>query len=487
MSWDYDKSVKRIRRHLGGMGRNEVRKLTITDGLDSAINLKELLRETVCREIFGVHVYVEVTNFAHMVSLLKGNAAGTQSNYQQLIQAVHLYQRAVKRLVLVFGGECVHFQGTKLHALFYLPRQRTGHQVFQIGMQLATQALLFELALKEFVQSIFNPAFPVWLDFTIASGTDIGTAIGTRDGIRGDQELLFLGSPANHAAKIISSANRLRLTQWMYATLPDCLQQCCDKVGQDLYQQDLYQLKPVTGEPLDELLKDFSLPWKRKDLAKQLTAEKRQYSLDKISGSPAEVPMNLDELSIFNVRRVMAASLFADVSGFTDYIDDATSEREKRRALRVFHAIRQELALVIKDDYQGLRIQYQGDRIQGIFHLPPDNKAAIAEKVVSAAIGLQKSMQMSLPACLREMAGLQLKVGIDLGTTLVTRLGTKKERDRICFGEAVERAALCEERSEGRQIGITKRVWNVLPDNLHKRFNYNEKAQCYITSNVVEK
>src|SRR5713226_1640721 len=186
------------------------------------------------------------------------------------------------------------------------------------------------------------------------------------------------------------------------------------------YLRNDNQLEAVTGTALDKLLKDHGIPWKRDDIAKRLEDERRQFSLNKIVYSSAEAPIDLDALSISNNKSVLAASLFADVSGFTHYIDAARNARERRRALRVFHAIRKEMALVIKDDIQGLRIQYQGDRVQGLFHLPKDNEAAIAEKAVKAAIGLQSSMQQTLKACLPEMRELQLKVGIDLGINLVS-------------------------------------------------------------------
>ncbi len=473
MSWEYDKSIKRIQQHLDTMSKIEIYPFSKTD------DLEELLKETICREIYGTHVYVAVPNFARVASLGSGKA----NEYQRLIQAVHLYQRAVTQLVELFGGKCIHFQGAKLHALFYQPRrQRAFKRGAQKRRQLSTQAVLFELALKEFVQTIFNPAFPGFGDFTIAAGTDQGIAIGTRDGIKGDQELLFLGSPANHAAKVIGSVNSLHLTENVYAALPGDLRKRCSPLG-----QDLYQLEPVTGTALDKLLKEHSLSWKRDVFIRRLEEEKRQYPLAKIVYGDADVPIDLNRLSVFDNKRVVGASLFADVSGFTDYIDAARTKREKLAALKVFHAIRKEMARVIKDDYQGLRIQYQGDRVQGLFHLPKGKEAAMAAKAVNTAIGMQRSMQQTLPACLPEIAKLRLKVGIDLGTTLVSRLGTRGERDRICLGEAVERAALCEEQSTGGQIRITKRVLDVLPEDLRKHFPYKQQAQYYATSFVFKR
>ena len=57
MAWDYNESKTRIRKHLDGMGEIEVEKLVREADLDT------LLTETRCREIYGAHVYVAVSNF----------------------------------------------------------------------------------------------------------------------------------------------------------------------------------------------------------------------------------------------------------------------------------------------------------------------------------------------------------------------------------------------------------------------------------------
>ena len=39
----------------------------------------------------------------------------------------------------------------------------------------------------------------------------------------------------------------------------------------------------------------------------------------------------------------------------------------------MLHAIRREMATVVKTDHGGIRVQYQGDRVPGIFHMPKDD------------------------------------------------------------------------------------------------------------------
>src|SRR5579859_6932574 len=196
MSWDQQRSMERIREHLNGIGEIEVKKLK------READLEQLLSETVCRDIYGAHIYIQIPNFACLAS----EDVNDEDTYKRLIQGTHIYQRAITRIVTGLGGTFIHFQGPKLHALFYQPIDDT--------QKLASLAVLLQLVVKDFVKNVFNPAFSY--NFTIAGGADLGNAIGTMDGINGDRELLFLGSPANHAAKIISSAPRLRLTQDVY-------------------------------------------------------------------------------------------------------------------------------------------------------------------------------------------------------------------------------------------------------------------------------
>ena len=99
------------------------------------------------------------------------------------------------------------------------------------------------------------------------------------------------------------------------------------------------------------------------------------------------------------------------------------------------------MAAVVKQDFGGVRVQFQGDRVQALFHLPKGDEKKIAERAVDTAIALQSSMELVIKKLLPEAAGLGIAVGISMGTTLVSKLGTRGHRDRICIGDAVEDAA----------------------------------------------
>lgn len=139
MPWDYIRSKERIKKHLDNMGEIQVEKLT------KDADLSSLLSETCCREIYGAHIYVNVSNFARLASELINDA----DRYKELIQAVHIYQREVSRIVEgegIFDGVRIHFQGSKLHALFFRPIDN--------GPKIAAKAVLLQLVLKDFVASV---------------------------------------------------------------------------------------------------------------------------------------------------------------------------------------------------------------------------------------------------------------------------------------------------------------------------------------------
>jgi class 3 adenylate cyclase len=464
MSWNYDDSLERIGKHLDSMGEIEIEKLV------READLETLLTETCCREIHGAHVYADISTFARIAT----ESVADNNEYKRLIQGVHIYQREVSRIVeTIFGGLRIHFQGSKLHALFYRP--------IDDPQMLATKAFLLLLVLKDFVNSVFNPSYPLLGNFSIAGGADVGDAIGTRNGRRNDRELLFLGACANYAAKIISSSGRLRISKATYDALPDDLQDLCEEIDED----EIYQVDSVSQKKLDELLEKYEIEWDREKSQDRVDDDKRAHPLKDIEYSSANELIDLDVLSIWNNKRVLAVSVFGDITGFTAYIDRAESDEEKRKALRVLHAIRKEMATVVAVDFNGLRVQFQGDRVQGLYHMPKDEETSIATEAVEAAIGLQSSMEKTIKEKLPEAEELQLAVGVDIDTTLVSKLGTRAHRDRICLGSAVENAAKSEEKCSGGQLGVSRRIYEALPERLSKHFSYDITIGCYVAKNLT--
>ncbi len=460
MSWDYNTSKDRIQRHLDSMGPINIEKL-VRDA-----DLETLLSETECREIFGAHVYVNVPNFAQLASEVDGE------DYKRSLQAIHLYQREVTRIVeQTFAGVRIHFQGPKLHALFYRP--------IDDAEALATKAALLQLVLRKFVTAVFNPAFPRVNNLAVAGGADMGSAIGTQDGQRGDRELLFVGAPANYAAKIIRG-NEFLVTAALHEHLPKEVTDAADEST-----DGNYALALLSDDDLSAFLDTAGIEWDPQDSADALEDDKRLFPLKDIAYGDADVAIDFDSLSIRNNKRVNGASVFADVAGFTKYVDEAQTKEEKKAALRVLHAIRKEMAAVVKNDFGAVRVQYQGDRVQGLIHLPKDDAEAIVEKAVKTAAALQSSMEQTIKSCLPEATDLHLAVGVDYGVTLASKLGMRADRDCICIGVPVERAAEAQEHCDGMETAITTHCFPLLPEYLQKQFTKDDERGLYVATGLT--
>lgn len=448
MGWSKAKSDKRIADHLASMGEIEIKPL------EREVNdLGSVLSESKCREIASSHVYVDISNFSDLAS---GDPSKAPLQYRKLIRATHVYQRVVTKLVEdTFGGVRVHFQGPRLHALFYRPSDE--------GVR-ARKAVLLQLVIADFVESIFNPAFSEIENLTVRSGSDIGTVIGTRNGVGGDREMLFVGDAANVAAKIIGGTETTYLTSRVYELLPETFKRQCWAVSNH------FRISAPTVT-LDTLLEEDDIPYDRSAYGALVAAERDAVDLDGVSYSDAYVRISFNELSVVNNKRVEAATVFADLSGFTAYVTAASTEKEKKDRLRVFAAIRKELAKVAKDDYDGVRVQYQGDRVQVLLHLPRGDSQQIAEGAIKIALAMQSSMEITLKAALPEAAELKLAIGIDMGSTLASRYGTRGQRDRMCMGRSVDEAAEIEDASAGGDTAIFQVVYEYLSDQSKKLFS----------------
>jgi hypothetical protein len=461
MAWNYENARKRIEAHVAEMPDIEVGKLKVDADLDS------LLSETVCREIYGSHVYLDIANFSSLT-----DAGENNESLKPLLRAIHIYQRQLSWIVeSVIGGVRVHFQGARLHALFYRP--------IDDAEALSTNAFLLLIVVRDFLRYVFNPAFPEYPNLTLCGGADLGSVIGTRNGMKGDRELLFLGDPANHAAKILDTG--LRLTRHLYGCLPVELKAFCEVVDGE---PGVYRIATVGKDDVITLAAKYGVRWSRTSAERRVADDVEQFPLKDIQYSSATQIIDFDSLSVFNNKAVLAASIFADISGFTAFIASCTTEDQKGHALRVFHVIRRELARVVRHDFGSLRVQYQGDRLQALVHLPEGSRAKISRKATDIAIALQSSMEI-VNDLMDGTGSLALAVGVDIGDVVLTRLGQRGHRDRIVLGPSVLEAAANEERTSKRQIGVSTLVYTELDEDVREHFAYSLEARCYTATGLT--
>src|SRR5207245_6934261 len=85
--------------------------------------------------------------------------------------------------------------------------------------RLAWNSVLAGIALHLLLTRAVPQVFEHYPQLESAIGLDLGDAIVANIGIRGDRELISVGSPANHAAKILGGSDTLTVAKKLY----DCL------------------------------------------------------------------------------------------------------------------------------------------------------------------------------------------------------------------------------------------------------------------------
>jgi class 3 adenylate cyclase len=463
VSWNKQKSKERIEKIDAGIPPIEVSPLQRKMDLNNVTLGKPKMVE-------GVHLYVAVANeAAHVTDLLDPT---DRDAAQAPLRAVHLWQREVGRIVCTdFDAAKVHFQGTRLHAIVYRPVGDSD--------EIITRAVALAHAIEMTTRLAFNEVLGDEAGFKVASGASFGDTLATRSGSRGDSELLFLGNAANHGAKAIKSDVRLRVTPEIAETIVAYVDDAETTDDGDGY----YRVK-LGRDAVESIVERYKLGWSLDQSRKRIEADLSNTPLDKVGVSKATANIDKDRLSLANSKLNDAASLFGDVDGFTATVEAATTDVEKEDLIRRFHVIRAELRHVTVQDFDTLRVQYQGDRIQALRHMPHDDEADRALRAVRLAAAWQSSMEETLPSVLVGLADVHLAVGLDVGATIVSRLGERGNRDVICLGKPVRRAAKIQGKLDGDEVGISDGVRKLLPGRVADLFTWDSSKNCYVAQGL---
>ena len=157
-----------------------------------------------------------------------------------------------------------------------------------------------------------------------------------------------------------------------------------------------------------------------------------------------------------NSRRQDAATLYADLDGFTAYVTkNISSDSSAKHIVRTLHVLRSELDAVLHTDFAGRKVRFIGDCVHGLTvegtAQTTDDKETISNLTLCAG-GMRSSFNLALLKLKEngtDASGLGLQIGFEYGPMNVTRLGMKGELIRC----SVSRGVLTAEREQGRCTG----------------------------------
>src|SRR5262249_38520726 len=83
--------------------------------------------------------------------------------------------------------------------------------------------------------------------------------------------------------------------------------------------------------------------------------------------TPPFATLDIEELSVQNSRRQDAATVYADLDGFTAYVGtNIGTEAGAKHVVRTLHVLRSELDAVLHEDFQGRKVRFIGDCVHGL-------------------------------------------------------------------------------------------------------------------------
>ena len=277
--------------------------------------------------------------------------------------------------------------------------------------------------------------------------------------------MISLGTCANLGAKVLGGGDTITITKDIYDDLPDFLKEHFKKSGIVAGTQT-YQAKGLRWSTHSELADELDVSFDEEQWKKKTEEARDALPLSEIEITEATVLMDVESLTERNCKRTSALPIFADLDGFTRYVQEAEDDDEVVSLVRQFHMIRTEFQSVMESDYEGLVLQHQGDRIFGIVHMPcgAEKLGKRCQQATNVATGLQSSMEYVLNEHLQDKKDIHVAVGVDVGKTLVTRLGKKGKRVVICLGPEVTSAEQLQLQSGAQHTRISEAVYDELEE-----------------------
>jgi class 3 adenylate cyclase len=423
MSWNADRAKSRIREHV-----KTVPEVDRHVALDSAVLAKRgLLSRMPLREAFvveGAHLYGQLLDFEDLVT---EHGQETETAHRRLLRFLNMHYRVWDSLVDGDDGDRIDYHGARLHAVIASP---VGDPAAQIERAVALARKLTEAAWKVGE----GHGFPSRIRFGIDHGKCLAMTTG-----RGphEKDTLFLGRPANHAAKLVASG----FEQGIFLT----------ETAQKRVAAGAVRKHAGTMTLDEAYVQGATRKYTFDSLDRTASAIASDSSEPMFRFKRPTLPLStvkFSELAPANSIRMGMASIFADIDGFTSFVDQSIlgGSEKIREAVKIVHVIREELNSVLKEDFCGKRVRFIGDCIHGC--VAEGERVDDPVESVRQAVLCGNAMWSSFGLCLeavRSEVAIDLAVGIEYGPTPMTRLGHRGDDSVRC---AASRATIEAERTQ---------------------------------------
>lgn len=458
-NWSHDRAADHIDKKM-----EDVKEVTIKDYTrDMSL---ESIPTNVGYRVDGVHMYADILNLDDMLNATV--VEGTEC-HRRTLRFLDQHYRAVKRILDRVDARRVDFHSQRLHSLFTKPyNSEEDAEKKRIQRAVATAQLMIDVLAETGDDDEHIPAAKLRI------GIDTGRALAVNNGRNGYREPLFLGDPANHAAKLASNnkAKGIYLTNGARKVIGLTEKDQPEKSALASEEVKACQEAAKLDVTADEIVKEW-----RDDLEKNPIGG-YQFSRQ----TPPLCDMDISALTPANSKRQEMVSIYADIDGFTSYVADHIDDNTED-VVRTLHVLRAELERVVTSDFKGRRVRFIGDCVQS---LSCDGTAHTTdeEKSVSESTRLSGALRSSFNLAIERLKGkgyktgeLGLAIGFDLGPVSVTRLGKKGDRIRCAIGRRVLESENRQRDCSGVETAIGQAAYDAGSDAVKKLFGTKRKVK----------
>lgn len=441
-SWNKERATKRI--------NDKIASLPLKD-----IEIKDYVRDTdlsalpshVAYRVNGAHLYADILNLNDMLHVTDVEG---EMCHKRTLRFLNLHYRAIHRVIARVDSILVDFHNQRLHSVFAKPYDDEARRVHRA---VATGQLIIDV-LAQTGEDADHPAARVRV------GIDTGNALAVNNGRRGHREPLFLGEPANHAAKRSGGgrATGIYLTNKARKVI-------------DLAEAANVDTTPLTAEQIEASQKAAKLDVTADEIVREWKEDLKNNPIGAFEfqgHTPPYADLNIETLSAKNSRRNDAATVYGDLDGFTAYVGaNIGTETGAKNVVRTLHILRAELDAVLHEDFKGRRVRFIGDCIQGLLVEGTAQITEVEETISNTtlcAAAMRSSFDLALnrlKASGTDASSLGLAVGFEYGPMNVTRLGMKGELIRC----SVSRGVIAAEKEQARCNGTETAIGEIAYDS----------------------
>jgi class 3 adenylate cyclase len=467
-SWKHDRAKEQIDLRI-----KEVEKVEIVD-YTRDMNLESIPRNRAYR-MDAVHLYADILN---LTDLLGTTEVEGETCHKRALRFLNLHYRAVSRILSRCDARRVDFHNQRLHAVVAKPYGED-EECDRVNRAVAIAQLINDVLAETGDDDDKIP------NAVVRVGIDTGRALVVNNGRNGGREPLFLGSPANKAAKLASKGK----TKGIFLT-----NAARTAIGLDTLEEGKDATTPLTSDEIKACQDEADLGVDKDTIVKEWRKDNEDNPIGAFQFTRPTPPLRDLDISVLtpgNSRRFEAVSVYADIDNFTQYVDDHIDDAPED-VVRCLHVLRSELDRVLRSDFGGCKVRFIGDCIHGLL-LDGTAHTTDAEATVSTATLCAGALRSSFDLALERQQengidtdDLGHAIGFDYGPMTVTRLGIQGRRTRCSVSRGVVSSEDEQRRCEGLDTAIGLAAYNAGTDAVRTLFGSSRKRSGLTYDDAVE-